>query len=53
MQKASLAYLGLILLVFAIIVNVIARLIVQRGTIKDTHQSEADVDAVFTQAEAL
>ena len=35
LQKASLAYLGLILLVFAVIVNVIARVIVQRGKIKD------------------
>jgi phosphate transport system permease protein len=36
LQKASLAYLGLILLVFAVIVNVIARLIVARGKLKDT-----------------
>ena len=35
LQKASLAYLGLILLVFAVVVNVIARIIVQRGKIKD------------------
>jgi phosphate transport system permease protein len=53
LQKASLAYLGLILLVFAIIVNVVARIIVQRGTIKDHLEAEPDVDAVFTQAEAL
>lgn len=46
LQKASLAYLGLILLVFAIVVNAIARLIVQRGKIKD-------VDAIETEAAAL
>jgi phosphate transport system permease protein len=46
LQKPSLAYLGLILLVFAVVVNVIARLIVQRGKLKDT-------DATLTEAEAL
>jgi phosphate transport system permease protein len=46
LQKASLAYLGLILLVFAVIVNVIARIIVQRGGI-------SDVDLTPTEAEAL
>jgi phosphate transport system permease protein len=46
LQKASLAYLGLILLVFAVIVNVIARIIVQRGQLKDT-------DVTPTEAEAL
>jgi phosphate transport system permease protein len=46
LQKPSLAYLGLILLVFAVIVNVIARLIVQRGKLKDT-------EATLTEAEAL
>ena len=46
LQKPSLAYLGLILLVFAVLVNVIARLIVQRGKLKDT-------DASLTEAEAL
>jgi phosphate transport system permease protein len=46
LQKPSLAYLGLILLVFAVLVNVIARLIVQRGKLKDT-------DATLTEAEAL
>jgi phosphate transport system permease protein len=46
LQKPSLAYLGLILLVFAIVVNVIARLIVQRGKLKDT-------DVTLTEAEAL
>jgi phosphate transport system permease protein len=46
LQKASLAYLGLILLIFAVIVNVIARLIVQRGKIKD-------VDVIETEAAAL
>lgn len=46
LQKASLAYLGVILLIFSIAVNVIARIIVQRGTIKD-------VDVTPTEAEAL
>lgn len=46
MQKASLAYLAAILLVFAVAVNVIARLIVQRGRLKDT-------DVTPTEAEAL
>jgi phosphate transport system permease protein len=46
LQKPSLAYLGLILLVFAVVVNVIARLIVQRGKLKDA-------DATLTEAEAL
>jgi phosphate transport system permease protein len=46
LQKASLAYLGLILLVFAVVVNVIARVIVQRGRLKD-------VDVTPTEAEAL
>ncbi len=46
LQKPSLAYLGLILLVFAVVVNVVARLIVQRGKIKDT-------EATLTEAEAL
>jgi phosphate transport system permease protein len=41
LQKASLAYLGLILLVFAVVVNVIARIIVQRGRLKDV---DLDVD---------
>jgi phosphate transport system permease protein len=46
LQKASLAYLGVILLIFSIAVNVIARIIVQRGTIKD-------VEITPTEAEAL
>lgn len=46
LQKASLAYLGVILLVFAVIVNVVARVIVQRGTL-------SDVDVTPTEAEAL
>jgi len=46
LQKASLAYLGLILLIFAVAVNVIARLIVQRGQLEDT-------DVTPTEAEAL
>jgi len=51
LQKASLAYLGLILLVFAVIVNVVARIIVQRGHIKDG--PDVDVDAALTEAQAL
>ena len=46
LQQPSLAYLGLILLAFAVIVNVVARLIVQRGALKDT-------DVTPTEAEAL
>jgi phosphate transport system permease protein len=46
LQKASLAYLGVILLIFSIAVNVIARIIVERGTIKD-------VEVTPTEAEAL
>ena len=46
LQKASLAYLGLILLVFAVVVNVIARVIVHRGHI-------SDVAVTPTEAEAL
>jgi phosphate transport system permease protein len=46
LQKASLIYLGLILLVFSLVVNVIARLIVRRGRIPD-------FDAAATEAEAL
>ena len=46
LQKASLAYLGLILLVFAVLVNVVARVIVQRSKLKD-------VDVTPTEAEAL
>lgn len=44
--RSSLAYLGLILLVFAVVVNVIARVIVQRGGLKD-------VEATPTEAGAL
>ena len=44
--KSSLAYLGLILLVFAVLVNIVARVIVQRGSLKD-------VDVTPTEAEAL
>jgi phosphate transport system permease protein len=46
LQKASLAYLGLILLVFAVIVNVIARIVVQRGTLKDTDIIPTGVEAL-------
>lgn len=46
LQKASLAYLGLILLIFAVIVNVIARVIVQRGHLKDTDMTPTEVEAL-------
>jgi len=46
LQKASLAYLGVILLAFAVIVNIIARLIVQRGSLRDRN-------VTLTEAEAL
>jgi phosphate transport system permease protein len=52
LQKASLAYLGVILLAFAIVVNVIARIIVQRGGIKDSEPTP-DAEALGTEAEAL
>jgi phosphate transport system permease protein len=42
LQTASLAYLGLILLIFAVIVNVVARVIVQRGGIKDFESTETE-----------
>jgi phosphate transport system permease protein len=45
LQKASLAYLGVILLVFAVAVNVIARLIVQRGAPKDVDLTLAEAEA--------
>jgi phosphate transport system permease protein len=48
LQKASLIYLGVILLVFAVIVNVIARLIVRRGGFKDV-----DLNPTPTEVEAL
>jgi phosphate transport system permease protein len=46
LQSASLLYLGAILLVFAVAVNVLARVIVQRGGVKD-------FEATPTEAEAL
>ena len=50
LMKASLIYLGLILLVFAVIVNVIARIVVSRGTLKDV---VFEPEAAMTEAEAL
>lgn len=50
LQKASLIYIGLILLVFAVIVNVIARVIVNRGTLKDV---AIDPEDGMTEAQAL
>jgi phosphate transport system permease protein len=52
LEKPSLAYLGLILLVFALLVNVIARWIVKRTTI-DESQPSPDGDALLTEAEGL
>jgi phosphate transport system permease protein len=46
LQKASLAYLGVILLIFAIIVNIVARIIVQRGTIKDVAVTPTEAEAL-------
>jgi phosphate transport system permease protein len=46
LQRSSLAYLGVILLALAVIVNVIARIIVGRGGLKDT-------EVTLTEAEAL
>jgi phosphate transport system permease protein len=46
LQSASLLYLGAILLVFALLVNVLARVIVERSSLKDT-------DVTLTEAEAL
>lgn len=46
LQKASLAYLGVILLIFAVIVNVIARVIVQRGKIEDFQVTETEAAAL-------
>jgi phosphate transport system permease protein len=50
LQQASLVYLGLILLVFAVLVNVIARLIVRHGRIKEVPEAS---DAAMTEAGAL
>jgi phosphate transport system permease protein len=46
LQKASLAYLGVILLIFSIAVNIIARIIVQRGTIKDVAVTPTEAEAL-------
>ena len=46
LQSASLLYLGAILLVFALAVNAIARIVVERGGVKD-------FEATPTEAEAL
>jgi phosphate transport system permease protein len=51
LQKASLVYLGLILLIFALIVNIVARVIVQRGGIKDV--DDLDIAAASTRAQPL
>lgn len=46
LQKPSLAYLGLILLAFAVVVNVVARVIVQRGGLKDTDVTPTEATAL-------
>ena len=46
LQKASLAYIGLILLVFAVVVNVIARVVVQRSQLKDIDVTETEAAAL-------
>lgn len=46
LQKASLAYLGLILLVFAVLVNVIARLIVRRGRLPEAEFTPTEAEAL-------
>jgi phosphate transport system permease protein len=51
LQKASLAYLGVILLAFAILVNVIARIIVQRTGFRG--EPTPDAAALATEAEGL
>lgn len=50
LQTASLVYLGLILLVFAVAVNVVARVIVERGRIGEVPEAS---EAAMTEAEAL
>jgi phosphate transport system permease protein len=52
LSKASLAYLGLILLVFAVLVNVVARLIVARTSLREDRPSP-EPDAAMTEAEGL
>jgi phosphate transport system permease protein len=46
LQKASLAYIGLILLVFAVLVNVVARIIVQRSQLEDFEVTETEAAAL-------
>jgi phosphate transport system permease protein len=55
LQKASLVYLGVILLVLSVLVNVIARVIVARGTLRDSGRViDADLLAAkATEAQAL
>jgi phosphate transport system permease protein len=42
LQSSSLLYLGAILLVFAVVVNIVARLIVQRGGVREFTPTEAE-----------
>ena len=46
LQRSSLAYLGLILLVFAVIVNVIARVIVRRGGLDEAEFTPTEAEAL-------
>jgi phosphate transport system permease protein len=46
LQRSSLAYLGLILLAFAVIVNVVARLIVSRGRLEDAEFTPTEAEAL-------
>lgn len=46
LQKASLAYLGLILLVFAVLVNAVARWIVRRGAPREIEMTLTEAEAV-------
>jgi phosphate transport system permease protein len=46
LQTASLLYLGAILLVFALAVNVLARLIVRRGRLEDTAVTPTEAEAL-------
>ena len=46
LQRSSLAYLGLILLVFAVIVNVIARVIVRRGGLEEAEFTPTEAEAL-------
>lgn len=46
LQRSSLAYLGLILLIFAVVVNVVARLIVRRGGLEEAEFTPTEAEAL-------